>query len=53
MRIFGGIVVLAAFLIWLLFRLYKKDLKQHMQNFYGYLPIATVWAAIYGIMFLN
>lgn len=52
MRVFGGVAILAAFLIWILYRLYKKDLKQHMQAFYVYLSFVAVWSVIYGLMFL-
>ena len=47
MRVFGGLVIILAFLGWLAYRLYKKDLKQHMGAFYTYLTFASVWALIY------
>jgi hypothetical protein len=51
MRIFGGLVLAIAFVIWLLYRLYKKDLRQNMQALYVYLSFVVVWAVIYGFMF--
>lgn len=53
MRVFGGLGLAIAFLIWVLYRLYKKDLRQHMQAFWVYLSFVIVWAVIYGLMFLK
>jgi hypothetical protein len=53
MRIFGGLGIIIAFALWVLYRLYKKDLKQNMQAFYVYMAFAIVWTAIYGFMLLK
>lgn len=52
MRIFGGFGLAIAFVIWVIYRLYKKDLKQNMQAFYAYLTFVLVWAGIYSLCFL-
>lgn len=53
MRVFGGLGLIIAFVLWVLYRLYKKDLKQNMQAFYVYLTFAIVWTVIYGLMFIK
>lgn len=53
MRFFGGIGLIIAFVLWLIYRLYKKDLKQNMQAFYIYLSFAVLWSAIYGFLILK
>lgn len=53
MRIFGGLGLFIAFIIWVLYRLYKKDLKQNMQGFYVYLSFVVVWAIIYAIIYFK
>lgn len=52
MRIFAGLGLVIAFVAWVLYRLYKRDLKQNMQGFYVYLAFVVIWAAIYGLMIL-
>lgn len=43
-----GLIIIAAFLLWTLYRLLiKRDLKQNMPAFYVYLFFAGVWALIY------
>lgn len=53
MRIFGGLGLIVAFVVWVLYRLYKKDLKQNMQGFYVYLTFVLIWAAIYTFVLLK
>jgi len=50
MRIFGGLIIIIAFIIWVLYRLYKKDLRQNMHAFYACLAFVLVWLVIYGII---
>lgn len=48
MRIYFGIVLLIAFVLWTLYRLLiKKDLKQHMDTFKLLAFFVIVWAVIY------
>ncbi len=48
MRIYFGIILALAFLLWTLYRLLiKKDLKQHMGTFSLLAFFIIVWVAIY------
>lgn len=53
MRIYGGVLLAIAFLLWLTYRLViKKDLKQHMPAFYTYFTFIAVWGLIYLICYI-
>jgi CRISPR/Cas system endoribonuclease Cas6 (RAMP superfamily) len=51
MRVFGGIILLAVFLTWVMYRLFiKKDLKQNLTALYVYSSFIGVWLTIYVCM---
>ncbi len=51
MRVFGGIILLAVFLTWIMYRLFiKKDLKQNLRALAVYSSFIGVWIAIYFCM---
>ncbi len=51
MRIYGGVILFAAYLIWVFYRLFiKKDLKQNLQALGVYSSFIIVWAIIYALM---
>lgn len=53
MRIYGGILIAIAFVVWFLYRiLIKKDLKQHKPALYTYSTFVGVWAIIYLLCYL-
>jgi hypothetical protein len=48
MRIFGGIVLIVAFSLWVLYRLIvKKDLKQNLGALGVYSAFIGLWIVIY------
>ncbi len=48
MRVFGGIVLIAAFVLWVLYRLLiKKDLKQNLTTIGLFSTFIAIWIAIY------
>ena len=50
-RIFIGIGLFVAFLLWLLYRLViKKDLKQHMNDLYAWFFLLGIWLLIYWLI---
>lgn len=54
MRPLVGLVIIAAFLLWTLYRLLiKRDLKQNMPAFYVYLFFVIVWGLIYALIYFN
>ena len=53
MRIYAGIFLAIAFIIWVLYRtIIKKDLKQHLPAFYTYFTFVAVWGLIYMLCYL-
>jgi high-affinity Fe2+/Pb2+ permease len=51
MRIFAGIAIIIAFIGWIIYRLYKKDLKQHNQGVGVFLFFIITWLVIYGVIY--
>jgi hypothetical protein len=48
MRFIAGYVIIAAFIVWVLYRLLiKKDLKQNTTALYTYGGFALAWTLIY------
>ncbi len=48
MRAYAGLILIAAFLGWVLYRvLVKRDLKQHLDAMYVYLFFVGVWVLLY------
>ena len=53
MRIYGGILLAMAFLIWVLYRAFiKKDLKQNLPAFYTHFTFIAVWGLIYLLCYI-
>ncbi|MBA3679721.1 MAG: hypothetical protein H0W73_00815 [Bacteroidetes bacterium] len=51
MRIYGGIIILFAFICWVFYRLFiKKDLRQNLQALGVYSSFVLVWAIIYAFI---
>lgn len=49
MRIYGGLILFAVYLIWVLYRLLvKRDLRQNKEAVSVYFAFIVVWAVIYG-----
>ncbi len=48
MRIYAGLIIVIAYLAWVLYHLIiKKDLKKNLDGFYAYTAFAAIWTAIY------
>jgi len=48
MKLFAGYVIIAAFILWLLYRvIIARDIKQHMAALYTYGGFALAWTLIY------
>lgn len=53
MRVFGGLAIIIFFAVWVLYRFYKGDLREHKQAFYVYLGFTLVWTLIYGLIYIQ
>ncbi len=48
MRLFAGIFVIILFIGWVIYRLLiKRDLKEHMNDFFLFLFFIFIWVLIY------
>ena len=53
MRIVFGLVYIPLYLGWLVYRiLIRRDLKQHMDDFYGLTFFIAIWTVILAAIFL-
>lgn len=51
MRIYAGLILFAAYFLWILYRaIIKKDLRQHREALTVYSGFIMVWAVIYACM---
>ncbi len=51
-RIFLGLVFFALYIAWIIYRVIKKDIKQHKAELYLYSFFMVIWALIYYWFFL-
>lgn len=52
MRPFIGVAFIASFVLWTAYRIYKKDLKAHIETFYVFLAFNIAWLALYLLIWL-